>query len=301
MVSTQRILRLPSYARRATGSSCTKRQVCARFGSVVLLAALALTVTTRSADALEIIREVEPKAKQQNQRMVGGFPDNILDQWVFNGQAKFSTARKTLQKKLDAKLKVMTRVCKVTEAQRMKMNLAGQGDIHAFMRECEVIQRGFDPQDQNQINNIWQEVQPLRNKFNGNLFGQESMFERVLASCLSEDQYDSMRKREAETRKFAIETSIRQMISQIDEASPLTNENRDKLTELLVKEIPVPASMQSAQQKQMAMQYVMYACNNVDEDDLKPCFDEDGWKRFRQAMRNSRGLKQHFRQTGMIE
>lgn len=251
--------------------------------------------------ALEIIREVESDAKQQVQQQQARFQPNVLEQWLFNGQAKFSTARKNLEKKLDAKLTVINRLCELTGEQKSTLHLAGSGDIHRFMRECEKMQRQFKELDPVQMNNLWQDIQPLRTKFNSTLFGNESMFDRVQKNALGKDQFETLERRRREALQFAVETAIQQVVSQFDSISPLKRESRTALTKLLMETVPLPLALETTEQRQMAQHYVLYSCSKRPPDELESLLDEESWEIFKQSMQNCRGYSAHFQSIGMIK
>lgn len=261
--------------------------------------AFILTCTTPIA-ALEIIREVEPGANKQSHPRARFQPD-VIEQWLFNGQAKFSTARQNLEKKLDAKLNVISRVCELTQEQRAKLHLAGSGDINRFLRECQKMQRGFDATDQQKMNNLWQELQPLRNRFNASLFENNSMFARVQKSALEKEQFKVLERRRRERLEFAVETAIHQVIAQFDNAAPLNSESRKALTDLLTESVPLPAAMDTTQQRQLAQQYVLFSCSKIPPEKLEAIVGEENWRILSQGIQNCAGYLSHFQSIGMIK
>ncbi len=254
-----------------------------------------------SALAIEIIREVEPGAQDKVRRLGNRLPNNFLEQWVFNGGATFATAHKRLDSLLQARLASIGHVCAITDAQSTALKLAGAGDIHQFMREYERLQRTIDPADQNQINNLWQEVQPLREKFNSSLFGRDSLFERTLHACLRPDQCEHLEKRQAASRQFQLETAIRQVVVGLDDIAVLSEEERDTLTQLLVKEVPPPDALETPNQKQMLLQYVLWRCRAITRKDLLAFLGDDATDALQKATESARGYEQHFRMIGMIK
>jgi len=249
---------------------------------------------------LEIIREVEPDAKKQIQQQ-GRIQPNAIEQWLFNGKANFSTARKKLEEKLDAKIAVVSRMCELTEQQQTHLHLAGTGDIHRFLRDCEALRSTFDELDQGQMNEIWQLVQPLRNRFNYSLFGKDSLFERVQKNALKKEQIQILERRRRESLEYAVVTGIYQVVAQLDNVSPLKPQDRKDLVKLLAEEVPLPDSLQTSQQRQLVQHYILYSCNNIPAEKMKAVVGDTSWEVLNKSIRNVNGFGNHLKAIGMIK
>ena len=103
-----------------------------------------------------------------------------MDQWVFGRLGGSAGARSKLDSSLLLRIDDLDRVCRITEAQKNKLRLAGRGDIKRFFDKVEALKRKFQ-QGQNDPNtNIWQEIQPLQVELNAGLFGDNSIYAKTI-------------------------------------------------------------------------------------------------------------------------
>jgi len=286
-----------SYFRGAKGNSTFRRTVAILRWCVTVVFATCVAQVT----AIDIIQEVAADSAKEQMQARQMFPDNILDQWVFQGRTKFSDARGILQAKLDLKVAFLEATSSVNLRQQEKLHLAGLGDIQGFLRDCEKLQREVDPTDQQQVAQIWQRVQPLRTRFHSGLFGRNSFLERVLQQCLTEAQLQDFLKRQRETRQFDLETSIRRFVVQVDLLIPFTPEGRGELTRLLIKHVPPPLELETQQQQNMIHYFVLYFANSVPKEELQACFDEEGWQTFSKPLATGKRMEASLKAQGMIE
>ena len=102
--------------------------------------------------------------------------DAQFDQWVFGnmGVANAAAARNQLDSLLTLHVEDLERTCGLTPVQKKKLLLAGRGDIKRFFDRVEERKKFTkNRNDQNQFQQIWQEIQPLRNSFNAGFFGED--------------------------------------------------------------------------------------------------------------------------------
>ena len=124
-----------------------------------------------------------------------------FDRWVFQGNARVvvvrghggvaengvaATARVQLDSQLKVRLDELVRDCHLNEAQQRKLALAGRGDIKRFFDQVEEVRKKFLAvrNDQNRLNQVWQEISPLQQQFSTGLFGEQSLFAKVLRTTL---------------------------------------------------------------------------------------------------------------------
>jgi hypothetical protein len=242
-----------------------------------LFAFVALLKPTQAiADGIEFLTE-----KKANQHEPGGprhvMPMNIVDQQLFGGMGTAENARKRLVKKLQGTIQMMVVTCELQSQQQEKIELAGMGDIHLFMRECLQIRDRVGPNNRN-INNIWQELQPLQQKLHSGLHGEDSMFDRTLRQSLDRHQATLLEKRQQQANERKLELMVRQMVNQLDQVSAMDARQRRAVTTFLQENVAAPKRVPRLQQSNVMSAYVLYRVSQLPETKLKEwesLFDED--------------------------
>jgi hypothetical protein len=248
--------------------------------------------------AIDIIKIVSADDQKRPSGQVR-FAVNQIDHWVFGGKTS-SDGRKNLEEKLAAKSSMLADACHLADLQQEKLNLAGLGDIHGFFREFERLQRDFDPQNPI-INDIWQETQVLQKKYNGDLYGDGSLFAQVLKQQLTREQWQLLQERRNASRQFHLEASIRQLVASFDQVSPLQADNRERLTQLLLKHTPLPKAVENAQQQSMLVAYILFHASEIPEQELRECLQGAEWDLFEAGRKTAHRWRAQLQQCGLIE
>ena len=80
-----------------------------------------------------------------------------FDQWVFGNLRTLSAARARLDALLASKVDEIQRICRINEAQKKKLHLAGEGDIERLMDRVEEKRKKFHTIrfDQNKVGEFY--------------------------------------------------------------------------------------------------------------------------------------------------
>jgi hypothetical protein len=219
------------------------------------------------------------------QQGVFEMPEEQFDQWLFNTMDA-RQAKTRLDAALSLQIESVDRVCTLTEAQRKKLQLAGRGDMKRFDDSVESVRKKFRAirRDQNKINDIWQEIQPLQKKFMVGLFHDTSLFHKVLKQTLDAQQSTQYERQQLERRRFHYEAKIGLAVNMIENGIPLRDAQRKKFVELLLEETQPPEHY-----GQYGTYIVLNKAASLPEEKLKPIFDDAQWraltKMFEQAKR----------------
>lgn len=282
--------------------------------ALVLTRSLATTVTVRwvmvmvltlqaSAEAIDFFEIVEPQVLEQNENQ-HGFRIENFDQWVFSNQQKLSGAKKQLFNRLEGEAESIQSTCKIEDAQKEKLLLAGRGDIQAFMQLYTEVRAKFAEKikenNQQAMQNIWQEIQPLQKKYHGQIFGEGSLFEKVLGHLLDEQQSACLEQIRREQRRFQYQSAVLQLISQIEQAAPLTHENREKLLVLIDQHALPPKSMTGHNRTHYFTYYIYGQMAEISEKELRPLFGKAVWKVVKQQMQQGKRMKRNLEQQGLV-
>ena len=166
-----------------------------------------------------------------------------ISNWVFQGRSE-KDIQSQLQSDCQMRLKMLDRVCDLSDSQMAKMTTAGDGDVTRFFRDVaqirsELKKLGLKGNDNNDINQMWQIVSPLSQQFQKGMFAEKSLFQKVMRSALSEEQQDLYQAALDKNRKRRWKTLTRINVAEIEKSMPLLTEQREKLLELLdAQELP---------------------------------------------------------------
>ncbi len=231
--------------------------------------------------------------------------DENFEQWVFNrgggpgGNA--ASARKELDRSLLLNIQDIDRVCKLTETQKKKLELAGRGDIKRFYDHYEVVKQKFQRLKQKQQddnwqelwNELWQDINPLQMSFQSGLFHEDSLLHKSLRHTLTAEQLPRYQAQAEERRRFYHLASIELAVNSFEECMPLRDAQRQELIALLLKELKPPRKSNRNE-----LYVVMVQMSLLPDDKLKPVFDRTQWKMVRAHLDNYKGSVQWLKQSG---
>src|SRR5690606_12588529 len=89
---------------------------------------------------------------------------------------------------------------------------------------------------------LMQEVQPLQRRFAAGLHGSGSLFHKTVQSTLDERQIETFRRIDEQRRRKQYEAIVRATVAQIDQAVPLTADQRTRLIDLVLTETDPPVT-----------------------------------------------------------
>ncbi|MEX2112513.1 MAG: hypothetical protein WD845_04970 [Pirellulales bacterium] len=223
-------------------------------------------------------------------------PSNF-DQWVFQGSGNAVSARAQIDARYRLQLELLTRAYDLSDAQKAKLRLAASGDTQRFFDEVEVVRQKFleSQKDQNALGNIWQEIQPLQLKMAGGLFGEQSLYARILPKTLEGDQAAKHQAVLAERKQFRYRAAVEGAIAMLDDAVALEDKQRLALIQMLIDKTKPPATF-----GQFDYYFVWYRLSTLPEKDIKPLFNERQWRLLKKQLDQGREMRVTLVQNGAI-
>lgn len=164
------------------------------------------------------------------------------------GQLTVIAARKKAEDSLQAYLTLIEKAGGLTKAQRIKLDLAGQIDIHRFFSDYASAKRammfGSVPRSELQATfaGMQKVVQPMVSRYASGLHGESSLLAKMLATTLEENQRASVSEMFRERKKLIYANHIRMTLAMIDRRIPLTEKERSTITTLLLSRTDPPES-----------------------------------------------------------
>jgi hypothetical protein len=251
----------------------------------------------KKAEAANKAREAAIRRQQvivQNQ-----WTDEQFDQMVFQQDRNADGARRRLEPMLVLHLESIDRSCKLTDAQRKKLQLAGRGDIKRFFDHYEAAKQKLQlvKDDQQKLQEIWQDISPLQMTLSSGLFEADSLFYKSLHNTLTSGQcarYDAV---ERERREFNHRASIEQAVSAWEQAVPLRDAQRQELIKLLTKQAKAPHRSAGPYGSSL----VAFHLSQLPEEKLRRLFDGTQWKIMNWYRAQGKQLGPFLRQSGLLD
>ncbi|MCA9126998.1 MAG: hypothetical protein KDB22_07930 [Planctomycetales bacterium] len=169
---------------------------------------------------------------------------DVIHLYLFRGQSE-SQFRAKIDNQARIRVERISGICQLNEKQIKKLNWAVQGDVARFFREVSNAReqtKNLNVQVQEEMQQAWQIVSPLYQRAQTGVLDDESLFAKILASALDEEQALRLDQYEAEQRQRVFHAVIDATISDIDRLMPLTSKQRTALIKLL-HEQPVPKKL----------------------------------------------------------
>ena len=189
----------------------------------------------RAQDVVVVEVEEEVDVAVANNAFVMGIEQ--FDYWVFGQRMPKAQRSKSYDAQLSLVMQSIERCCPLSDAQRDKVRLAAQGDVHRFEKEVAAGKALFEKKrrDQNGINELWQDVQPLQQKFQAGIFGDQSLMQKVIAKVLEPPQVQQWQTIQDERRRFQLQAQVDFVVEQFADSLALNPGQRKAFAEIMGK------------------------------------------------------------------
>ena len=263
--------------------------------AAVLLAAVA---TAPAARAQGWDDEEEGEAEVVMNPHMAVYSDEQFDQWVFGGGKNLATVRTSTDSLLAMQIEEIDRACGLTEAQKTKLRLAGRGDLKRFFDVYDEKKRKFQTlkNDQNRINEVFQEIQPLQATIAAGPFGEGSIFAKTIGKTLDPPQAERFEKVANEKRTYRYRARVELAVNLLDNYVGFTADQRHRLASVLAEETRAPKKF-----GRYDYQVVILQASKLPEAKLRPIFPDDAqWRKVRRQMDQVKGLELYLKNNGFL-
>jgi hypothetical protein len=146
-----------------------------------------LPVADRRRADDDLIAEVPPPAERIIRVRVSAV---TFDHWLFDNPSNADKVRAKLDEHLRTRIAAIDRLCRLTDSQKRKLDLAGRGDIHRLLERIEETRAKFERNRDDQVKALalYEEVRPLRLLLDAGPFDGGSLFARILKTTLTPEQ-----------------------------------------------------------------------------------------------------------------
>jgi len=220
-----------------------------------------------------------------------------FNQWVFPGCENPEAGRQRIETQVKMQMTEIERSCQLTDHQRQRLQLAARGDVQRFLDQVEALRRKFKAAapDQQEIGQMWQEVQPLQARQARGLTGPDSLLAKLLPRTLTDEQSKEFDAAQNERRRFRYEASIAVALHTLEGSVALTSAQRQTLTKMLL-ELPPPRVFGAYDQY-----LINYRLASLPPSaKLQQVFDARQWQALQQPFAQARGMRQNLIEQGYL-
>jgi hypothetical protein len=235
------------------------------------------------------------KEPEKKRAVLPAVPVVNLDERLFRFDHSASATRRRWESTLKLQIANVDRAGPLTQGQRKKLQLAGTGDIVEFFDRYEEAKQKFESikDEQEKFRRAWEFLQPLVVTAESGPFGPDSLFYKSLHSTVTPDQlsrYDALVK---ESNEFRRRARIELAVLWLEEMAPLSDAQRQKLTNLLMSRVT------PCRKPGFELTIIMVQLGKIPEETLKPLFDEMQWKAVNWHRSRFKGLEQWLKENNV--
>jgi hypothetical protein len=268
----------------------------------LLLAALAICAASagraRAGDDDDLSDDPAMIAEPVEQMVIIRNLDTNIDNWLFGNRRFSDNPAQKLSLTLKVKADAFTRMAGLSVPQKEKLLLAGEGDIRRFLDRVDEIKLKYHSNQipQGDWNRVFQEIQPLRDILVRNqLFGSGSLFAKTARKSLTSEQAARYEKNEDERLRFQHRIRIGSTVSRLSNYLGLRDEQRKRLTLLLLEKAPPLPDLGDLDRQQLVGLVLL---SRLPEKEIRPIFDDDQWRGLRRLFDHVPEITPMLKQQG---
>ncbi len=256
----------------------------------------------RRADQAALVRQLQQMEVQERRALQARivrplWTDDQFERWVFQQDGTASRARQRLDSLLATQIENIDRACRLTDAQKKKLQLAGRGDIKRYFDRYERLKRKSQllEHDEQNFQEIQRDINPLRVTLLRGLFDEDSLLIKSLPNTLTGEQFTRYGTMARQRRASLHRASIEQAVALLQRGMPLRDAQRRELITLMTNETK-PARTSS----QYDCYVLLLQLGRLPEEKLKPLFGETQWEMVNQQLAQVKELEPMLRQSGQL-
>ncbi len=270
----------------------TRVQYDWRFLPTLMLVMGAVGASARAQDEEEA--DAEPGLPVARRPLLN---DQQFDQQIFGRAESVESARARLRQVLSGQLLRLDRQYRLTDVQRQKLVLAGEGDIKRALDRVDELRRKFQlvKYDRSGAIECLQEARNLRIRLQGGIFEFDSLLAKTIATTITEEQKTNeinLRRRE-ESRRYP--NSVAEVVSKLVRVLNLTPDQHQKFKKLLMDEIRPPRRLGDS-----VYAYIMYQLSTLPEAKVRPIFRDSQWKLLHELLMGWKSARPFLEHDGFV-
>lgn len=268
-----------------------------RLAGIAVAIALIASFSTQSArgeddwDAQGRLREATP-----DMRIAANMEINVIEQIC--GSQNQAQAKKKVESLLAMRVGALERAGGLSKMQAEKLRVAGDEDAQRFFRELDDLQRvcrELNWNDRKFQEEVYPKMSELQLRFNGGLFADGSLFQKVLRGLARDEPAAPYMKEELDRRQSRFHAMIEVTIVRFENGVSLTESQRQMFLKVLFDELKPPQHL--GRQTEYA---VFYQMSKIDEAKIRPIFDDAQWRALSMWLRNAKAMERQLKKQGFV-
>lgn len=256
-------------------------------------------VVLRAGNARGVVQMGALRVKQAPIVVVG--PD--MERFIFQVHRSEDATRANLEQKLSAAIRSIELEKSLTEAQKKKLHLAGQGDIALLMAEANQFRTVFEGaavQGRDELLKLINRIQPLQRKLKSNRFGDGSIFSRVLAGIHEAEDHRRFESARLEIHQVVYRGAVGRAVGRLHQRHSISPKQRQQIMELMQTETNLPkADFSSPQAAKHMVQYALFQLAKQ-PNELSTILDEQQRHAIEPMLKQAIAMEDTLRQAGYI-
>jgi hypothetical protein len=247
----------------------------------VAVAIFAAIVSSRAAVALDdgdLSDERRPMLTRGQLRLTEGDISVNVEAWAY-GDNGGPSPEKRLAARLQSKIDEIARSAGLSDDQKQKLLLAGEGDIHHLIDQVGELKAATlaAAAKVDDLSRLEQQTQPLQAAFRRGPFEGDSLFAKTLRKLLTPDQLARYQRIDHDRRQFQHRAGVHMTVLRLSTALGLSAEQRRRLEQLLLTETR-PGRITEPAFPAACFLLVYTQMNRITEAKLRPLFNPWQWR-----------------------
>jgi len=244
----------------------------------MILVIVAAGATARAQEDDEPDAEAEAGDRAARRALLS---EQQFDLQIFGRVELVESARERLSLVLIGQLGRLDRQYRLTDSQKKKLFLAGQGDIKRALDQVDALRRKFQlvKYERSGVIECLQEARRMRSYLQRDIFGVDSLLTKTIATTITEEQKagedDLLREYQSGHYHQAVAEAAARLVPVLN----LTPEQHQRFKKLLMDEIRPPRRA-----GQSSYAYIMYQLSRLPEAKVRPIFGDSQWKFLHQLL-----------------
>ena len=174
--------------------------------------------------------------------------------------------------------------------------MAGSADVARFRTQVDVLRHELvgKTYTNNEINEVYQRISPLRQQMQAGIIGKSSLFMKVMHTSLEARQRDEYERIEGLRPADRYRAKVRLYVAALDAAAAMTSDQRDGLLDVMFAETRPPTKF-----GQYDWYYIQSQAAKIPEARFAKLLDEAQMGILQQSMQQGRQMDRFLQQQGI--
>lgn len=223
-------------------------------------------------------------------------PAAEVERWLFSGLSA-EAEQKLLESFLRLKIESIDELCGLTEAQKRKLQIAGDADIRRLLDLAARISQPVDllGQPQKAADDRAWALLLVKLSADYHLLDDRQLFARSLKHAMSHDQWNRYDEADREQRTNRYLARIERIVRKLATSLKLEERPRDKLVKLLATCTPAPRQFGRCDED-----VILFQLAELKEATIRSLFTREQWRDLQERLNSVREAGEALRECGLL-